>query len=148
MPDANGNGKGQAAPPTLPVDDLPAKPVAEEVKLPPTPEERHKMRMDNAAKESDKQRSERRAKELQAHIEAHKQFIAEAHEKFPAPLHRRWEEYTDDEKRNWNERGKEIASANKAFALACQRTVGDHMAEDRHVRKLHDEAAKKAQENV
>lgn len=140
MPDANGTDKGQAAPPAAPKDD--------KVKLPPTPEERHKARLEKAAKESDDERSERRAKELGVHIAAHTQYVAEAHEKFPAPLHNRWDDYTDEEKKNWNLRGQEIASANRAFHLAVRQTFAEHQAEDRHVSKLHADAAKKAQENV
>ena len=139
MPDNNGTDKVQAAPPALPAD----KPV-ERVKLPPTEAERLKIRLDNAAKENDDDRSKRRAKEFQAHIDAHKENLAEAHATFPAPVHRNWDEYTDEEKKNWNERGKVIASANRAFHLACRRSLGDHQAEDRHVSKLRaEEAAKK-----
>jgi hypothetical protein len=147
MPDNNGTIKGQAAPPALPVDELPEKEKVEEmVKLPPTPEERLQLRLETAAKESDDDRAKRRDKEFGLHVEAHKTYVAEAHAAFPAPLHRNWEGYTDEEKKNYNERGRAIASANKAYHLAVRRTFDEHLAEDRHVKKLRDDAAKK--ENV
>jgi hypothetical protein len=143
MPDNNGTDKGRAASPALPEQE--EAPV-ERVKLPPTPEERQKLRLETAAKENDDDRTKRRAKEMGVHLEAHKSNIAEAHELFPAPVHRRWEDYTEDEKKNWNERGKIITSANRAYHLAVRRTFDEHLAEDRHVQKLRDDAAKK--ENV
>jgi hypothetical protein len=139
MPDDNGINNGQAAPPAIPV-------LEEKVKLPPTEAERHKLRLDNAAKESDDDRTKRRAKEFGAHLEAHKTYVAEAHEKFPAPLHRNWAAFTEEEKKNWNLRGTEIASANRAYHLAVRRTFDEHQAEERHIGKLRDEAAQK--ENV
>jgi hypothetical protein len=138
MPDNNGTSKGQAAPPALPIDA-----PEEKVTLPPTEADRLKLRLDNAAKENDDDRSKRRAKEIGVHFEAHLANVTEAHTLFPAPVHREWDELTDDEKKNWNERGKMIASANRAYHLAVKRTVAEHQAEDRHVAKLRVDAAKK-----
>lgn len=148
MPDTNGNGKGQAVPPALPVD-LPAdEPVREEVKLPPTPAERHQARLEKASKESDDDKSKRRAKEIHLHHVAHMEHVKRVHETFPAPLHRNWDKMTPDEQKNWNSRGEAIAKLNREYHAAVRQTYEDHLAEDRHCKKLRDDAAKKAQEAV
>lgn len=140
MPDNTDKGQDMA-PEAVPVE------AEEKVKLPPTEAERHAARLETAAKESDDDRSKRRAKEIGSHFEAHKENVAEAHEMFPAPMHRDWERLTDEEKKNWNLRGQRITSANRAYNLAVKRTFADHQAEDRHITKLlATEAAKK--ENV
>lgn len=141
MPDTNGTDRRQAAPPALPADD-------NKVKLPPTDADRVQARLAMAAQEDDGSRSTRRTKEFQAHLDAHMERVAEAHKMFSAPLHRNWDDYTDEEKKNWNLRGEKIAEANRTYHLAVKRSFAEHQAEDRHIGKLRDEAAKKAQETV
>lgn len=146
MPEQNDNDR--PAPPALPVVQQDAREEKQEqVKLPPTEAERRKARLEKAEKESDDERSERRTKELRVHFDAHMENVKEAHANYPAPLTRNFEEWTFDEQRNWNERSKVIASANKAYHLAVKRTFAEHVTEDNHVKRVRD-AAKKAQENA
>lgn len=143
MPEQNDNGSDRPVPSALPV------PVQEEkVKLPPTEEERRKARLEKAEKETDVERSERRGKELARHFDTHMENVKEAHASLPASLTRNFEEWTPEQQRNWNERSKVIASANRAYHLAVKRTFAEHVAEDKHLKRVRDAAAKKAQENA
>ena len=137
------NGKVERVIPALPDQS------AEKVKLPPTEAERRKLRLEHALKESDDERAARHAKELAMHLEAHMADVREAHEMYPdAPLGRDVENWSEVQVNAWNERSKTIASAKRAYHLAVARQFADHQEEHRHVRRMHDERAKKAQETV
>jgi hypothetical protein len=130
MPDKN-DGDNAAAP--MRVD---AAPMAEApAKQPETEAERRKRRLDAAEKESDDDRSKRRAGELGVHLTAHMENVAASHAKYPnAPLHfERGREYTVAEMTDWNARRNDIDMANKAYYRAVMLTFAEHQAEDAHI---------------
>lgn len=120
-----------------PIEDSPA----EEVKLPDTPEERHKLKLEMLAKETDDQRSERRVTELKRHIDVHMENVKDAHEKYPAPVHRDFGSMSEVEQKNWNARRSDIDMANRAYHLAIRRTCEEHKAEEAHLSQLRNKGA-------
>jgi uncharacterized protein (DUF2235 family) len=143
MPDKNGNDGGRSLTGVSPVEE-----VVEKVRQPETPAERRKRRHEAALTESDEDRSKRRHVELHSHKEAHNVHIAEAHANHPVPLDVKFENLTEDQQRDWNARSAVIASANRAYHLAVRTTFEEHQAEDAHIQRTRNEAAKKAQEAV
>jgi hypothetical protein len=140
MPDRNGNDNGRA----MAIDP----PVVEAVRLPETPAERRKRRLEAALAESDEQRSKRRHEELHTHKQAHNEHLTEAHAIYPVPLDLKFENLTEDQQQAWNARSLIIASANRAYHLAVRQTFEEHQAENAHLQRTYSEAAKKAQEAV
>jgi hypothetical protein len=121
----------------------PAAPEAKAV-LPPTEAERRKARFDKLAQEPNDKRSERRAGEFKVHLDVHFENVAEAHESYPTPdmaegyskASYPFEEWTREEQTRWNEKRKQIDSANRAYHLAVRRTFVEHVAEDNHLAKV------------
>lgn len=150
MPDEIKTG---SAPPTrvpahiadAPKVDAPVAEKAEpaKAKLPPTEKERKAAHLDMVAKEDDKARFDRRASELKTQLDIHFENINQAHEKYP---YRRiaFEDMTEAEQRNWNERRNDIDMANKAYHRAVKATCAAHSDEDIHLAKLRADAAKSA----
>jgi hypothetical protein len=116
----------------------------EKVVLPDTPEQRTKKRLEAAVKETDDQRSERRAKELSRHFDAHMENIKGIHAAHPAvffthgmpQLAGMSDDAVTDAMNAWNARRTQIDQANKAYHRAVRQTFAEHLAEDVHVRKV------------
>jgi hypothetical protein len=138
MPEVNGNDG--------PRDEAPkneaAKPAA--VRKPLTPEERRKAKLAAVVQETDEQRAQRRASELETHFKLHMDAVKAAHARFPAPMHRDWTKYTDPQRKAWNERRKHIDIANRKYHDAVRRTVKEHREEEAHVMRERAANAKEA----
>lgn len=126
--------------------------AAQAVVLPDTPAQRHEKRMEAAAKETDQQRSERRAAELKRHLDAHNENIAGIHAAYPAVMFTRGmpeieslsDKAVEDQMRAWNARRHQIDMANKAYTNAVRTSYAEHKAEDVHIRGVRAAAAKNA----
>src|SRR6185312_8690713 len=129
MPDgSNSSGPAKAEPPAVPVEKA-AQPLSES--------QLRAKRLEAAAKENDDECSERRAKELAVHLDAHFENVDAAHDKYPAPVGRydeqgrTFEDWPEQVQKNWNARRKDIDMSNRAYHLAVRRTFAEHQAEDR-----------------
>lgn len=133
MPE-NDNG-GRAAP----MENIPVPVEEEKVRLPETPDERKKRRLKELESESDETRFERRKAEFDRHLTVHTARVSAAHALYPASMNSKispWEEMSEAEQRNWNERRKQIDSANQDYHLAVRLTFADHAAEEAHLARI------------
>lgn len=131
----------------------PAPAAAPEVAVKPdTPSEAQKKRLTRALKETDDERSERRAGELKTHFDAHMENIKGIHAAYPASFFTKgsYDELLLNEKafkdavEADNARRVQIDSANKAYHRAVRATFADHQAEDHHIRSEQAKAARPA----
>lgn len=99
------------------------------VRLPPTESERQAAALESLKQEDDAARTKRRAAELQALTNTHLDNVKKSHARFPT-RNIPFQKLTEQERRNWQQKRKDLDQANRAYHLAVRRVCAKHRAED------------------